>query len=80
MMPHIVLSVPGVRSASRPRALTENTAMRSTFLYLSLINAFATDMPGDPNRIISMMVAKSIQFMGQISLLWQEERVDRTIV
>ena len=34
--PHIVLSVPGVRSASRPRALTENTSnsweMWNTFL------------------------------------------------
>ena len=36
MKPHIVLSVPGVKSASRPRALTENTTnsweMRNTFL------------------------------------------------
>ena len=36
MRPHIVLSVPGVRSASRPRALTENPPnsweMRNTFL------------------------------------------------
>ena len=36
MKPHIVLSVPGVKSASKPRALTENTPtsweMRNTFL------------------------------------------------
>ena len=40
MKPHSVLSVPSVRSSSRPRALMENTPnsweMRNTFLKLSL--------------------------------------------
>ena len=42
--------------------------------------AFATDTPGDPNRKISMMVATDSQFMGQFSLLWHGERVDRMIM
>ena len=40
--------------------------------------AFATDTSGDPNRKISMM--RQIQFMGQFSLLWHGERVDRMIM
>ena len=60
MKPHIVLSVPGLRSASRPRALTENTPNSWEMRNIPVIEfdyAFATDMPGDPNRKISMMVA-----------------------
>ena len=56
MKPHIVLSVPGVRSASRPRALTENTPNTEHIPVIEFDFAFATDMPGDPNRKISMMV------------------------
>ena len=61
MKPHIVLSVHGVRSASRPRALTENTpnswGTRNFFLVIGFECAFATDTLGDSNRRISMMVA-----------------------
>ena len=53
MKPHIVLSVPGVKSASRPRAPMENTQLGNA----EHIPAFATDTPGDPNRKNSMMVA-----------------------
>ena len=46
---HIVLSVPGVRSASRPRALTENTPNScDNAEHIPVIEfdyAFATDMP-----------------------------------
>ena len=59
MKPHIVLSVPGVKSASKPRALTENTPnsweMRNTFLLIEFDYAFATGTPSGPK--ISMMVA-----------------------
>ena len=48
MKPHIEFSVLGVRSASRPRALTENT--RNSW-------ELRNDIPGDTNRKISMMVA-----------------------
>ena len=61
MKPHIVLSVPGVRSASKPRALTEkHTKQLGNAEHIPVIEfdyAFATDTPGDPNRKISMMVA-----------------------
>ena len=61
MKPHIVLSVPGVRSESRLRDLTEkHTKQLGNAEHIPVIefyNAFATDMPGDPNRKISMMVA-----------------------
>ena len=57
---HIVLSEPGVKSALKPRTLTENTSnsweMRKTFLN-EFAYSFATDTHGDPNRKISMMVA-----------------------
>ena len=61
MRPHIVFSVPGVKSASKPRALTENTPnkweMREHIPAIEFDYAFATDTPGDPNKKISMMVA-----------------------
>ena len=61
MKPHIVLSVPGVKSASKPRALTEtHTKQLGNAERIPVIEfdyAFATDTPGDPNRKISMMVA-----------------------
>ena len=82
MKPHIVLSVPGVRSASRPRVLTESTKQLGNAEHIPVIEfdyAFATDIPGDPNRKISRWL-RQIQFMGQFSLLWHGERVDRTIM
>ena len=62
MKPHTVLSVHGVRSASRSRALTANTPPNSwrswnISLVIEFDYAFATDTLGDPNRRISMMVA-----------------------
>ena len=61
MKPHIVLSVLGVKFASKPRALTENTPNSwenaERIPVIEFEYAFATDTPGDPNRKFSMMVA-----------------------
>ena len=53
MQPHIVRFVHGVRSASRPRALTENTPNKWRIRKFDY--AFATDTLGGPK--CSMMVA-----------------------
>ena len=59
--PHTALSVLGVRSASRPRVLTENTPNSwGNAEHIPVIEfdyAFATDTLGDPNKKCSMMVA-----------------------
>ena len=59
MKPHIVRCVRGVRSASRPRALTESTSKQvGNPEHIPVIEfdcPFATDTPGGPK--ISMMVA-----------------------
>ena len=53
--------MPGVKSASRPRTLTEkHTNQLGNAEHIPVIKfdyAFATDTPSDPNRKISMMVA-----------------------
>ena len=59
MKPHIVLSVPGVRSASKPTALTENQPnsreMRNTFSVIEFDYAFTTDTLGELSRKISIL-------------------------
>ena len=74
MKPHIVRFVHSVRSASRLRALTENTSnkwgIRSTFLCLSLITRLQPDTLGGPK--ISMMVATDS--FDRFLLLWQGEK------
>ena len=66
MKPHIVRFVHGVRSASRPRALTENTTnkwgIRSTFLRLSLITRL------QPTRLV---VRKFRSWLRQTQFVYQ---------
>ena len=54
-----VFPLVGVKSASKPRALTENTPNSlenaEHIFVIEFDYAFATDTPGDPNRKISMM-------------------------
>ena len=84
MKPHIVLSVLGVKSASKPRALTEkHTKQLGNAEHIPVIEfdyAFTTDTPGDSNRKISMMVATDSIHGSIFLLLWHGERVDRTIM
>ena len=57
--PHIVLFVLVARFASRPRAQTEDTKQLGDtehILAVEFDDTFATDILGDPNRKVSMMV------------------------
>ena len=83
MKSHIVLPVLGVKFASKPRAMTQNTTeqvMNAEHIpVLEFDDAFATDTPGDPNRKISMMVTTD-SIHGLMFAVVARRTIDRTIM